>query len=102
MAGETDEPVTSDVKRLIRLPGSIHGKTGFIVRGLDFDGLADFNPLIDAVWDGHSGDTKIEGLEDFDFSLIGEDWKIKEGQTVELPTAAAFFAVLQKKAIISD
>ena len=25
LAGETDEPVTSDVKRLIRLPGSLHG-----------------------------------------------------------------------------
>ncbi|MCA1813180.1 MAG: hypothetical protein LC624_04420 [Halobacteriales archaeon] len=31
MTGETDEPVTSDVKRLIRLPGSVHGKTGLRV-----------------------------------------------------------------------
>ena len=29
--GETDEPVTADVKRLIRLPGSLHGKSGLKV-----------------------------------------------------------------------
>ncbi|MCK4757398.1 MAG: DNA primase catalytic subunit PriS [Thermoplasmata archaeon] len=102
MAGETDEPVTSDIKRLIRLPGSLHGKTGFMVRSLTLDQLGDFDPLVDAVWDGHPGETKIMGLADFDFSLMGEDWKLKEKEELALPTAAAFFAVLQKKARIAD
>ncbi|MCK5251790.1 MAG: DNA primase catalytic subunit PriS, partial [Thermoplasmata archaeon] len=31
LAGEADEPVTADTKRLIRLPTSLHGKTGFRV-----------------------------------------------------------------------
>lgn len=47
--GETDEPVTSDIKRLIRLPGSLHGKTGLRVVPLTRDGLDSFRPLRDAV-----------------------------------------------------
>ena len=38
-AGETDEPVTCDVKRLIRLPFSLHGKTGFKVVKIGIDEL---------------------------------------------------------------
>jgi DNA primase small subunit len=49
MKGETDEPVTSDIKRLIRLPSSLHGKTGFEVVPLDRDLLDDFDPFRDAV-----------------------------------------------------
>lgn len=47
--GETDEPVTSDIKRLIRMPSSLHGKTGLAVVPLTRDGLDGFRPLRDAV-----------------------------------------------------
>ena len=46
---EIDEPVTSDIKRLIRLPGSLHGKTGLAVTPIKRDELDDFDPLRDAV-----------------------------------------------------
>jgi len=49
MKGETDEPVTSDIKRLIRLPTSLHGKTGFEVVPLTRQELTDFDPFDDAV-----------------------------------------------------
>lgn len=42
--GETDEPVTTDIHRLIRFIGSIHGKTGFMVRMLSYDEFKNFNP----------------------------------------------------------
>ena len=44
-----DEPVTTDVRRLIRLPGSLHGGTGLVVRRLDRDEIDGFDPLTDAV-----------------------------------------------------
>ncbi len=47
--GETDEPVTSDIKRLIRMPSSLHGKTGLQVIPLTRDAIDDFRPLRDAV-----------------------------------------------------
>jgi DNA primase small subunit len=42
---ELDEPVTIDIHRLIRYPGSLHGKTGFKVQEIQFNELEDFNPL---------------------------------------------------------
>ncbi|MHA1914938.1 MAG: DNA primase small subunit domain-containing protein [Promethearchaeota archaeon] len=42
---EIDTPVTVDIHRLIRYPGSLHGKSGFKVQELSPDELVDFNPL---------------------------------------------------------
>ena len=42
---EIDTPVTIDTHRLIRYPGSLHGKTGFKVQEIFPDELDDFNPL---------------------------------------------------------
>ncbi len=49
LAGKTDEPVTADIKRLIRLPGSIHGGSSFGVIPLTRKALETFNPLEDAI-----------------------------------------------------
>lgn len=54
-ASPVDEPVTTDVNRLIRLPGSLHGGTGLVVRRLDRDEVADFDPLADAVPERFAG-----------------------------------------------
>ncbi|MHA1272490.1 MAG: DNA primase small subunit domain-containing protein [Promethearchaeota archaeon] len=45
---EIDEPVSIDIHRLIRYPGSLHGKTGFKVQELTFNQIDDFNPLDEA------------------------------------------------------
>ncbi|WP_435364191.1 DNA primase small subunit PriS [Haloarchaeobius sp. DYHT-AS-18] len=50
--GETapiDEPVTTDINRLIRLPGSLHGGSGLEVKRIPRAELAEFDPLHDAV-----------------------------------------------------
>ncbi|NYT00336.1 MAG: DNA primase catalytic subunit PriS [Methanocellales archaeon] len=47
--GTPDEPVTADVKRLIRLPTSLHGGYGFRVTPLTIEELETFNPLNDAI-----------------------------------------------------
>jgi len=43
-----DEPVSIDIHRLIRYPGSLHGKTGFKVQEISLKELEDFNPLDEA------------------------------------------------------
>jgi DNA primase small subunit len=50
-----DEPVTTDVNRLIRLPGSLHGGTGLVVRPIERDAVAAFDPFVDAVPDRFAG-----------------------------------------------
>lgn len=47
--GHPDEPVTADIKRLIRLPSSLHSGSGFQVVPLTLNALDDFIPLSDAV-----------------------------------------------------
>ena len=46
---EIDIPVSIDVHRLIRLRGSIHGKTGFLVKPIIFDDLKNFDPFLDSI-----------------------------------------------------
>ncbi|MFB6093256.1 MAG: DNA primase small subunit PriS [Haloquadratum sp.] len=50
-----DEPVTTDTKRLIRLPGSLHGGSGLRVTPLSRADLDDFRPLEDAIPDRFRG-----------------------------------------------
>lgn len=45
VGAEIDKPVSIDIHRLIRYPGSLHGKTGFKVQQLSLKELEDFNPL---------------------------------------------------------
>ncbi len=49
LEGETDEPVTADVKRLIRMPSSLHGGSGMRVVPLTLAEFGKFEPLNDAV-----------------------------------------------------
>ncbi|MFH1322283.1 MAG: DNA primase catalytic subunit PriS [Methanobacteriota archaeon] len=47
--GHTDEPVTADIRRLIRMPSSLHGGSGMRVVPLTFSEFKTFEPLRDAV-----------------------------------------------------
>ncbi|MHA2330831.1 MAG: DNA primase catalytic subunit PriS [Candidatus Hodarchaeales archaeon] len=43
-----DHKVSIDLRRLLRLPGSIHGETGNVVTFLTLKELESFNPIVDA------------------------------------------------------
>ncbi|UCE37612.1 MAG: DNA primase catalytic subunit PriS [Thermoplasmata archaeon] len=100
LEGETDEPVTSDIRRLIRLPSSLHGKTGFVVKPLSRDELNDFEPLRDAVCGIFSDDPiKIEVTKPVNIKLKNEVFNLKEGEA-EVPEFAAIFLLCRKNAQI--
>lgn len=94
--GETDEPVTTDVKRLIRFPLSLHGGTGLRVTPLTISGLASFDPLRDAVV---FGDRPVEVClrVPYAIEMKGESFDLEEGPTV-LPQYAAVFLAARKVA----
>ncbi len=88
--GETDEPVTADVKRLIRLPGSLHGKSGLKVVTLTRDALDGFDPLRDAV--AFSMDpVPFTARKDQEATLGGERVAVKGGEQGFVPEAHAVF-----------
>lgn len=83
IAGEVDEPVTTDVKRLIRLPGSLHGKSGLMVVPLSYSQLQGFDALRDAVPDTHGDDdVNVEMRFDAEVELKGETFRLSGEETV--------------------
>jgi len=97
-AGETDEPVTCDVKRLIRLPGSLHGKTGFKVVRISVDGLKDFDPLRDAVVLSDDP-VHVELNQQVSIKMKDEKFNLKKGKQ-EVPIYLAVFLIGKKMANI--
>lgn len=101
LAGEVDEPVTADIKRLIRLPGSVHGKTGLRVTPLTRQELTDFDPLAMAVPEEYSDEeTEITLRRPYEIPLKGQNFKV-EG-TVKVPEYAAVFLIGRKEARLGD
>ena len=99
-AAEVDEPVTRDVKRLIRMPGSLHGKTAMRVIPLHRDELNGFEPLRDAfppLFPDHP--IKVVVKNPVDITLRGK--RIKGEGTIEVPTYAALFMILRMKASLA-
>jgi DNA primase small subunit len=89
-AALTDEPVTTDIKRLIRMPGSLHGGSGFRVTPLTISELDDFDPLNDAVVFGEEP-VKIEIDRDrMTASLLGNRYELHRGVNA-VPEALAVF-----------
>jgi len=98
-AGETDEPVTCDVKRLIRLPGSLHGKTGLRVSRVSLDTLDDYNPLSEAVVFDESTVT-IKMDVNATITLKDKQFELTKG-TEDVPLYVAIFLIGKKLANIS-
>jgi len=87
--GETDEPVTADIRRIIRCPGSLHGGSGFRVTPLTVTTLEDFDPLNDAVVFGED-QVSIRVTRPFKTEVLGESYNLSEGP-LEVPTGVAIF-----------
>jgi len=97
--GETDAPVTTDIHRLIRLPNSLHGGTGFRVVPLDRDEIAAFDPFRDALlapWDDSR--TAVRFVEEARYPFPGGQVHAVPDGTDELPTPAALFLLLRGQA----
>jgi DNA primase small subunit len=88
-----DEPVTTDINRLIRLPGSLHGGTGLRVRRIDREGLEGFDPLVDAVAETfRREEVRIDVLDPFSVSLGGAKFNL-DGGVQSVPEHLGVFAM---------
>ncbi len=96
LAGKTDEPVTADIKRLIRLPGSIHGGSSFKVVPLTRQQLETFNPLEDAIIFSDSP-VRVLVTKPQEVEVKGKIYRVSEG-VGRLPENVAMFLMCRGNA----
>ncbi|RAW46308.1 DNA primase catalytic subunit PriS [Halorubrum sp. 48-1-W] len=97
-AAPIDEPVTTDTRRLIRLPGTLHGGSGLVVTPIDRNDLDEFDPLRDAVPDRFVGrDIRIEVDEDATVELNGKRHTVQAGENT-VPEFAGVFLMARGEA----
>ncbi|MGB9175976.1 MAG: DNA primase catalytic subunit PriS [Methanoregula sp.] len=88
-AALADEPVTTDTKRLIRMPTSLHGGSGMRVQPLELRDLHDFDPLTDAVVFG-TRDVKVDLKFSLTLPMLGSTYELQKG-IITVPEAVAVF-----------
>lgn len=88
-AALADEPVTTDTKRLIRLPSSLHGGSGFRVTPVGTGDLAAFDPLVDAVVFGERP-VRVDIAIPLTMPILGSTYRLGKG-LCEVPEALAVF-----------
>jgi DNA primase small subunit len=88
-AALADEPVTTDTKRLIRMPTSLHGGSGMRVQPLELRDLPDFDPLVDAVVFSLR-DIRVNLVHPLTMPMLGSTYELKKGIST-VPEAVAVF-----------
>lgn len=100
-ACEIDEPVTTDVHRLIRYPLSLHGKSGMMVLPIEVQKFDKFEPLNDAIPDCFNLKAKFRASRKMRVRMRDEEVNIQPGEFIIPAYAAAFFAGMGAGQLIS-
>jgi DNA primase small subunit len=107
LQGEMDAPVTTDIHRLIRMPGSLHGGTGFKACVLTRRELDSFDPFRDAAmpdetFSGKQAAPKVVLLQDIDYPFPDVPLKGREGETIDPSTPQTVFLLLRGEATVGS
>ncbi len=90
---KVDEPVTSDVHRLIRLPGSLHGKTGLKAQIISYGDLNKYDPFKNPIV--FTGEVKVYVKKSPLLELGDEVYEPMEEKTCTLDKAAGVYLLAQ-------
>jgi DNA primase small subunit len=100
---EIDEVVTQDIHRLIRLPGSLNGKTGLIALPLTTQDLGkEVETIVDRAIAFRKGNLKVKFEEDFAGAALFEKVEARRGDVKVLPAYLAVYVELQGVGKIYD
>lgn len=96
-----DTVVTTDIHRLIRLTGALHGKTG--LKKVEFPAAAidSFDPFRSSIA-FKGGTTTVFVSNAPEFRLGDETFGPYQNQKVDLPTAAAVLLICKKRAEVAE
>jgi len=100
-SAKIDTVVTTDTHRLIRMNGTLHGKTGLKKVEFPAKNLADFDPFEEAVA-FKEGAVKVFVSDAPEFRLGGNVLGPYKNRTVELPTAAAILLICKGRAEVAS
>jgi DNA primase small subunit len=100
-AVKVDTVVTTDIHRLIRIPETLHGKTGLKKVELSFSNIDIFDPFKDAIA-FKKGEIAVLVSDAPEFRVGDETFGPYKNCKVELPTAAALLLICKGKAEVAD
>ncbi|MCX8171200.1 MAG: DNA primase small subunit PriS [Candidatus Bathyarchaeota archaeon] len=100
-SAKIDTVVTSDVHRLIRLPGTLHGKTGLLKISFPISRIEDFDPLREALA-FKSGEVEVYVDEAPAFRLGDDVFGPFEKQKAVLPLSAVILLLCKNAARVID
>jgi DNA primase small subunit len=100
-SSKIDTVVTTDIHRLIRLPETLHGKTGFKKTELPTSEIDAFDPFRGAIA-FKKGSATVFVSDVPKFRIHDETFGPYKKQKVELPTAAAVLLICKNKAEVLD
>ncbi len=99
-SSKIDTVVTTDTHRLIRMNGTLHGKTGLKKMEFPIGSLDDFDPFKEAVA-FKEGAVKVFVSDAPEFRLGGNVFGPYKRKTVVLPTAAAMLLICKRRAEVA-
>ena len=100
-SAKIDTVVTTDIHRLIRMNGTLHGKTGLKKVEFPAKNLEDFDPFSGAVA-FKKGAVKVLVSDAPEFKLGGETLGPYRNETKELPVAAAVMLICKGRAKVAN
>jgi DNA primase small subunit len=100
-SAKIDTVVTTDIHRLIRLAGTLHGKTGLKKAEVSISNIEEFDPFKSAIA-FRKGTVTVFVSNAPEFRLSDEIFGPYKNQKVELPTAAAVLLICKNRAEVVE
>src|SRR5207245_11795920 len=90
-----DTVVTTDIHRLIRMPGTLNGHTGLLAMKVPEERLDEFDPLTEPL--AFQGEMKVKVTDSPGFRLGEERFGPYQAETVLLPSADAMLLLYRRR-----
>jgi DNA primase small subunit len=95
-SAKIDSVVTTDIHRLIRMPGTLNGHTGLLAMNVPEERLDEFDPFTQPL--AFQGEMKVKVKESPSYRLGEEEFGPYRDETVVLPSAAAMLLLCKHRA----
>lgn len=88
-----DRQTSVDLHKIVRVPETLHGQTGFLAKRLTIDELKKFDPFFDTIVFGSEEIVKVHIEKTPKFLLKGESFGPFDNNVTELPLFAAIYLI---------